>query len=228
VPVSRRLSDQRGFTLVELMIAIVIGSVVTLTAFTLLDRSVIQTGKTADRVDSTQRSRQAMEEITRQLRSQTCSPSGSPALENAGDYTITFWSFQGTGAFTPVRHTITWDPGAQQIVETDDSGAGTTITSRRVLLSDARVPGNVPLFSYFAYPSSGAVEPTRQLSTPLLAGDMGAVATIKVDFTAVAGTNANRQAGAPIPKEATALTSQVYARTSNPDDPNGPKGPVCS
>ena len=72
VTARRRASDERGFTIIELMVAMSVGMVVLLAAFMLLDRSFTASGQIADRQEALQRGRQAMELITRQLRSQVC------------------------------------------------------------------------------------------------------------------------------------------------------------
>ena len=64
-------SDERGFTLPELLIAMAIGLIVLLAAFMLLDRAVsARPGRRPP--GRLQRGRLAMELITRQLRSQVC------------------------------------------------------------------------------------------------------------------------------------------------------------
>jgi len=62
-------SDESGFTLPELLTAIVIGMVVLMAAFMLLDRTVASTARVSDRQEAVQRGRLTMELITRQLRS---------------------------------------------------------------------------------------------------------------------------------------------------------------
>ena len=66
-------SDERGFTAASSCSwPWSIGMIVLLGAFMLLDRSFSASGQVADRADALQRGRQAMELMTRQLRSQVC------------------------------------------------------------------------------------------------------------------------------------------------------------
>jgi prepilin-type N-terminal cleavage/methylation domain-containing protein len=234
-----RLRRQGGFTLIELMIAISVGMIVTLAAFSLLDRSVIQTGKTTDRVDSTQRGRIAMDQITRHLRSQVCPipavPSTKPPPIDYGDgNTITFWAFFGTRNFNPERHTIAWNPNTESITESVDSGPNTPVTRTSTLLSSARLPNNVPLFTYYAYPTGvGAVaQPTDQIpvppataATPLSATERARVARIDVNFAAVP---THTPAGVtPAGSTTTPFTDQVYVRMADPNAAGGSQGPQC-
>jgi prepilin-type N-terminal cleavage/methylation domain-containing protein len=223
-----RVRSQAGFTLVEMLVAIVIGSIVTLAAFTMLDRSVVLTGKTTDRVDSTQRGRVALDVITRHLRSQVCPAAASAPIESGGPRTITFWAFFRTKPFAPQRYTIAWDPNTQSINETIDNGQGTPVVSRRTLISGARTP--TPLFTYYAYPtdSTSYVEPSVDLlgatGTALSADDAKRVAMVEVHFTAVPSRAAN---SATTPQESTEYDDKVYSRTADPNATAGARNPTC-
>jgi prepilin-type N-terminal cleavage/methylation domain-containing protein len=224
-------SDESGFTLVEMLVAITIGMVVMLAAFEMLDRSVQLTGKTTNRVDSTQRGRLAMDTITRHLTSEVCPTAsavsgGTPLPIESGDqYSVTFWAFFGTRVFTPRRYTIAWNANSQSITETIDSGANTAVIRNATLLTNARLPNNTPLFSYYGYPAGGSW-PTTALggATGTLSDtDRGQVSRIDVAFTA-APTTAKSTA---TPPESTPYSGRVYVRTSEPDNLAGPKGPQC-
>jgi prepilin-type N-terminal cleavage/methylation domain-containing protein len=149
---------ERGFTLVELLVTITIGTVVMLATFNMLDSSVALTGKTQSRVDATTRGRLAMDVITQQLHSQVCPDSTTPAMVGGGtspsdQYKVNFWTFMGTGAFAPERHEIAWDTNTNSIVETDYNQAGTQLRTRP-LLAKVRPPTvNGPLGS----PTSGPI-----------------------------------------------------------------------
>jgi prepilin-type N-terminal cleavage/methylation domain-containing protein len=226
-----------GFTLVELLVAITIGSVVMLATFSLLDTSVVLTGKTQSRVDATQRGRLAMETITSQLRSQVCPNATTPAIVPTGgaavasdNYKVDFWIFTKTGAFAPERHVIAWDTNTNSIIETDYNQAGTQLR-RRTLLTKVRppqTPANAPVFSYWAYPATGGTTPSRgPLTTPLSPADAAAAALIKVNFVAQPDTNTSPAKTTP-PLESQSFSDQVFARTADPNDSNGPQAPACA
>jgi prepilin-type N-terminal cleavage/methylation domain-containing protein len=224
-----RLRRQDGFTLPELLVAITVGSVVVLAAFALLDRSVVATTQTTDRVDSTQRGRRAMDRIARHLRSQVCPSPNGALVDGADGYSITFWAFFGTGSFTPEQHTIAWDPTRQAITERVDNAAGARTD---VLLEGARLPGNVPLFSYYAYPdppSGGRVEPNAQLGAPnapttaLTLAERRRIARIDVNFAAAP----TRALGTGVPPGSTHFSDQVFSRTADPNSLEGAQGPAC-
>lgn len=232
-----RLRREHGFTLVELLVAISIGSVVLLATFSLLDTSVVLTGKTQSRVDATQRGRLAMETITTQLRSQVCPNATTPAIVPSGgaaaasdNYKIDFWVFTKTGAFAPERHVIAWDTNTNSIIETDYNQAGTQLRQRTLLtkVRPPQSPANAPVFSYWAYPTTAATTPSRgPLSIPLSPADAAAVALIKVNFVAQPDTGSSAAKTTP-PPESQSFSDQVFVRTADPNDPNGPQAPACA
>ena len=67
-----RLTDERGMTLPEVMVTMVIALIMSLATFALVDVTMRQTKEISDRVDGVQRGRVAMDLMTRQLRSQVC------------------------------------------------------------------------------------------------------------------------------------------------------------
>ena len=102
--IRRRMGQQRGFTLIELLVSMTVGIVIVGVAFGLLDAVVRTFGSSGERVDVSQRGRQAIDGITQKLRSQVCG--GGPTAANpAAQYTpiftaadknkIVFWSDTG-------------------------------------------------------------------------------------------------------------------------------------
>ena len=71
-PAPRSLANEDGFTLPELLTGMVIAMIVLLAAFQTLDRVITTTGDSQRRVEANQRGRIAMDDVVRQLRSQTC------------------------------------------------------------------------------------------------------------------------------------------------------------
>jgi prepilin-type N-terminal cleavage/methylation domain-containing protein len=226
MPVSRVLArlrrEETGFTLVEVLVALVIGMIILLASFTMLDASVVLTGKVTDRVDRTQRSRVAMDRIARELRSQVCLAAGSPAITDGQDYSVTFYTFLGSGAFVPDRRQIYWDTNTNSIIEKKWAGSGVapfttfaTTPTTNTILTDVRPPtGNTAMFKYA--PDSGAY-----FTTPLSAANAAATSFIGIQFRTFAQ---RRNATGP----ATTLQSQVFVRTTDPDATQGSTSPECA
>jgi type II secretory pathway pseudopilin PulG len=215
----RRLrSDESGFTLPELLVAIPIGIIVLLATFFTLDSSIVLTGKVTDRVDRTQRSRVAMEDMTRKLRSQVCPAVGQPALINADDYSVRFYSFLGTRPFVPDIREIAWDTNTNSIVERKWAGSGASpnttwaITpTTSTVLSDVKptfVTGNSgprgPVFTYYTGNSA------TPLTTPLSSTDLAATSRLGISFMTYAQS---RNFTGP----AATLQNDVFVRTADPN-----------
>ena len=115
-----RSSDERGFTLIELLVAMSIGVVLLLAAFMLLDRSFTTSASIADRQDGLQRGRQAMELMTRQLRSQVCvivppATAYSPPVTSATDTAVTFYGSLNESSTNVEKRTLTFSNAGSRV-----------------------------------------------------------------------------------------------------------------
>jgi prepilin-type N-terminal cleavage/methylation domain-containing protein len=225
-----RLRSERGFTLVEVLVAASVGSLVMIGILDLLDGSLKQSTSVNARIDSTQRGRVAMESITRELRSQVCfTPNGTtPAvsLTYADPYKVTFYAFNGTTSFRPDRRTLFWDTNSDSIKETVEPGVGTPVTSfgtpaTRTIATNIKPPPNGgasgPVFEY--YRTGG----TQLSTTPLSAANLPLVGLIRVRFktnTGVAGNTAGNVY--------TSYESKVFVRTADPNGLAGSTDPDCT
>ena len=222
-------SEESGFTLVELLVACIVGTIVLLASFMMLDSSVVLTGKVTDRVDRTQRARVAMEQIVRTLRSQVCPAAGVPALIDAQDYSVRFYSFMGKGQFVPDQLELAWDTNTNSIVQRKWAGSGASPyttwpanPTSTTILSDVRpnfVSGQSgprgPVFRYYLGGSS------TPLTTPLAAPNLKASSKVDIQFmTYPTGRNATGTS--------TTLQSEVFARTADPNGLSGSTAPECA
>jgi Flp pilus assembly pilin Flp len=218
--------EESGFTLVELLVACSLGTVILLATFMMLDSSVVLTGKVTDRVDRTSRSRTAMEQITRELRSQVCPAAGVPALINGQDYSVRFYSYMGApgGSFVPDIREIAWDTNTNSITDKLYQGSGaspyttwpSTPTRTSTIVSDTKPPpANAPMFAYYATGASTA------FTSPLSATDAAATSKVTINFMTYAQS---RNATGP----SISLQNEVFARTSDPNATNGSTAPECA
>jgi Tfp pilus assembly protein PilW len=222
-----RSDREAGFTLVEMLVACVVGIIVMLAAFALLDMSNGLARSVGDRVDTTQRARDAMEQVTRELRSQVCLKPGTAAISNGQASSVTFYTFHGdpTQLYVPERHTITWNAATRTLVDYTFIGTGAppdttypAAPSRTAALATNVDPvGSTPIFSYFTWTASGQVSPTVALPTPLSTADAQRLVRISVQFKVTPNGN-----GRPSPKQTTTMQSDVFARTADPNASGGP------
>jgi type II secretory pathway pseudopilin PulG len=226
-----RLSDQRGFTLVELLVGSTVSMIVLFGVLTFLDVSFTQSARVQARVDNLQRGRQAMEVMTQQIRSQVCLGPGVPPIIQGDDSSMTFYTDLGDESFTPEKRQLTYSNGT--ITENDYVGTGTppnmtwpaTPTRTKTLITDITPVTGVPVFRYYGF-EFNPVTPNRLQTTPLdgnptSSADNAAARTVKVGISFVALPSRS-----PSTSVKTTFQNEVYSRTSDPTDPE--HSPQCN
>jgi type II secretory pathway pseudopilin PulG len=219
--------DQSGFTLPELISAMVVGMLVLMAAFMLLDHATSVSNEISDRQDAVQRGRRAMEDITRTLRSQVCLGESTEPITAGTDS-----ANLPTNTDTAQRRAITYDSATGKITESIYNGTGTypdltfptTPSSQRLLLESVAQmkEGAVtqPIFRFFTFKVGGAPGDLDQLPVPLSSTDVSRVVMVKVAFFAKAiGKAVIRN------RDSTSLQSDIYVRLADPTRPT--EGPRC-
>jgi len=244
------LRSARGFTLIELMVAMTLSLVVLGGLMTLVVATTRATGRVTDRVDASQRGRVAMTLITQQLRPMVCLPVAGgaqrPVLEGT-DTQVTWYANldedpavddddrdgvadvagvgDADGSFDPEKRRLTFDATAGTIVQSRWSGplpvADTaTPTTQRQLLAGVRQTGTTPFLRYYAYASSSATVPTL-LPTPLSDADRQRVARVDVAYTADSAPARSERVSAP-------MEGTVFLRAVSRPAPPAPDLPIFS
>jgi Tfp pilus assembly protein PilW len=222
-----RVAGEAGFTLVELLTAMVIGMVVVFAAFTLMERSFAATTDIADRADAAQRGRIAMNAVTRQVRSQVCF-SGQLPLLAASQSSVDVVTDLGDGTTSPERHVLTFTNGANgyTLTETDypmtSANGASPVTwgtpKTKTLLTGIAQNGTAPFFRYLGYDDTTDPPSVSTLNSPVAAADFDSVTQIAISF---AVKPAHAQTGAA---RGSALSEQVAVPQADPNltDPNKP------
>src|ERR1700760_362245 len=114
--IRRRLRDERGFTLVELLATMAAGMVVLAGLTTMLTVTLRETSRTFTNVDATQRGRSILESVASELHSacvadlETPIQGGANGTQVSDANNLVFLSQFGTAASpTPVEHKITFN-----------------------------------------------------------------------------------------------------------------------
>ena len=190
------LRAEHGFTLVEMLIAMVTGMVVILATLSVLDISISQSSRITERVDADQRGRLAMEKILLELHSSCIADPFTPVQGESSATTLRFISQTGaqasfttvtmheiklntaTGKLTdasyvsnPVEGTTMTFPGTPTSTETLVTGVSQSLEGAKVL----------PVFGYYKY-AGGNLSSTEE-EVPLNNSNAEATAEVTVRFT---------------------------------------------
>ncbi len=224
-----RARAQSGQTLVEIVVGMVIGVVVLLAAYSVLDAAAPLAAKTQDRVDAYARGRLALDVMASELRSQICLPGAIPAIipTKSIDNEIWFYANTGTDADAPQQRRIYLSGNA--IKEdlwkgTFDLVTGTVKfpvnpTSTRTLVSPVALVSGTPLFSYWGFDANLPASVNQVIPVPVSATNAQKVVQVDISFVA-------RSYGAKAASSRDSTFQQsVFFRTADPTDPA--KGPKC-
>jgi prepilin-type N-terminal cleavage/methylation domain-containing protein len=240
------LSREDGFTLPELLVTLSIAMIVTLATFGLVEVVMHRSGEIASRVETTQRARTGMDQITRQLRSQVCAwrndvaPAWASArsVESATPTSVVFFSdlSDETAGAAAERHEISVDgdaivervtpgrPGNPDTAKVTYTYPGVTTTTRPLLtrvslLQNPAAPPATALFRYFRFNTANPPQPITEIAPgrALTDAEVEQIAKIAITYT-VSPENGSA-------KGATTLQNEVYVRTADPNAPT-PK-PTC-
>ena len=223
--------DESGFTLIELVVASGIGTIIMLAALAALDMGVKQTGKVTDRENSLKRGRNAMTQIVSDLRSQTCGPNSLQTPIVFGDNnTVRFFAYTGDptagGATTPELRELSYDSNAKTITEKrwpGTSGPPATPTQTNVLLANVVPAAGSQIFTYYPFrqpvPNGPVDTDSTAMSVPLSATDLKRTVRIAVTLNTQPA-----QAGGTV---TTTLSEDVVTRLADPNADNGPAPPTC-
>jgi prepilin-type N-terminal cleavage/methylation domain-containing protein len=221
------LADEHGFSLMELVVAMAIGSIVLTTLLGVFMNGMSNTTTVTDRIEATQRARIATDRVTTLLQAQVCVEGTSP-ITDAQANTVTFTSNIGDVLANPVRYTFRYNTATKTLWEDDfvptmvngslsfPPGA----TRSRVLISDVE-PADGAFFTYYAFnTATGLVDANAPLLAPLSAADEQRV--VRVGTGMVALPERTKASGDP---RATMITGQAIVGSADPANPN--KGPRC-
>lgn len=238
----RRLrGDQAGFSLIELLAAMLVASLVLTAAMTVFINGVRGASRVSDRVDAQQRGRLAMDRVTSLLSSQVCVSSSIPPVigVSSTDKSVTFYGDLQGASSTPSKYTITWSPTAKTLTENQYTAVSGTITSPPIVYSGTPttrlIASNVwpaqdaagtdlPIFSYYRFEADGTVNLANPIalngSSQLALADADDVVQVGVAFRVVPAKSITS-----VDPRSTSITGQALAGSASPASPSA--GPNC-
>lgn len=204
---AERARDEQGFSLAELMMAMMISLIVLTAILGLVQVTVKNQERVSSRVAANQRARPVMTRIMDRLHSGCVAPGVAPVLAGSTGSAISFMSKVGSAVSpTPDRHLIALQGTSltEQIFPAVSGAPPTwtfsgTASSSRTLLAGVTAATGTPVFQYFAF--NGGTLSTVPLPAPLSAAD--AARTVKVNVTFSAAPDAS---GAPVSDPGSPLT----------------------
>ncbi|MEN3284603.1 MAG: hypothetical protein V7607_5743 [Solirubrobacteraceae bacterium] len=212
-----RLRSESGFSLIELLAALVIGMIVVLAAFDLIDSGLAVSSQVSARTDASQRGRGAVDRMTRTLRSQVCVNRVAPVVSaTATQVTLTFDLSNGTTV--PKQARFVYSSAARTITQStwDGSGAEPTLAfpgagRSETVLTDVDPEQTKPIFSYWAVRDGSGGAQLDELVAPVAATDLDRIARIDVAFVAHASGQVE-----PGPNNASTIEDSVFTRSVDP------------
>lgn len=226
----RRLRAQGGFTLIEMLMALLIGSIVLGAAMYIFQAGQRSSTRVQDRAESVQRGRVVMEQLTQRIRSQVCLGPGYPAMTAGNATGMTFYMDIGNEDFQPQQMRLTYDPSnGGQVTETTwnmtatGSGSGWQVAASpsrvRVLATNLALNGATPFFQFYSFTATDPIAPTNQLPVPLSSSDLARVVQVVLTFRPTPMRGDQNAFVSPL------FQNQVYVRTADPTDPI--HSPLC-
>ncbi len=228
-----RLAEQRGVTLVELLVTVALGMIVIMAVLTVTEVAMRSSAKTSTRVAADQRARPVMQRLVDQLHSTCIGPEAGPILAGSTSSSLSFLHQTGS-AVTPTPNKVVVSLGSgtlDEAVYPSTGGAApnwtfsTTPSSSRQLLTGVgpaalgEPPSNAPLFRYYSY-NGGVINPTP-LPTPLSAADAILAVQVEVAFSVSPLGNPVQDSKAPV-----TISDSVLVRFSPAsEDPTKVNGP---
>jgi Tfp pilus assembly protein PilW len=215
------MSDQRGSTMVELLVSISATLIVFMAVITLTTAVLHHQDRINRRVDATSRARPVMTRIIQELHSACVTSHIVPVRTGSTGTSITFFSKSGSGVGpAPELHKISLTGSPSKLTETVTPATPGSIAPNwdfsgpslptRTLLTNVAAPGGV-IFRYFDFVTGTGALNTTPMTTPLDDTRASRTAFLTVSFTSSPSAGVSTlDPGSPL-----LLTSGVDLRLEN-------------
>jgi hypothetical protein len=183
------LRGERGFTLMETLVAMLAGVIVTGATFAILDISLKQSSRLADRVSADQRGRLGLEKVLLELHSSCVSIGANPIQAESDGTHLKFLSKSGSSEpfFTSMtKHELYLSGNTLEDAVYQSTGGNeakwtfpASATSTTPVLTGVSSPSSGSMFEYFKYTGTSL---TTALKVPLVAADAKVATKVNVNF----------------------------------------------
>jgi len=235
------IGDERGFTLVEVLVAMVTGLIVMGALFAILSVSVTQSARISETAQSTQLARGTMTRIQDELHSACLSPKFAPVQEGSNESKLVLVNAYGEKSEVPSTWTvrevtkegiktqeregvrkdeIVFSEGAKTLTDTAYLGTGESAGKYTFAAGKAvRIGENVskigatPVFKYYKYATTAATG-TGEASTTLTPTTPASGSFKESEAASIAAVGVAFNTG-PASREVNLETSKKQARTAD-------------
>lgn len=177
--------DEGGMSLVEVVAAVAIFSIVSTTLAVSFDSWLKNTRITQDRSEAMAEGRLGMAQMIRSLRPAVALQSGTTALHSAGPFSVTFRELTSTSQASGRSIFVTFERTAQRtILETRRLGTATgqilvgPKVIARYVSNPTSPPTAVPVFRYFSNPNTELA--SSRAGQPLTSQELASVALVRI------------------------------------------------
>jgi type II secretory pathway pseudopilin PulG len=206
------LADESGFSLIELLVAMISGVVVCFALFAILNITSDQTSRLTNYAQATQQGRLAMTKIVDALHSACVTNGFAPILTNSGESELRFINAYSEEAVIPKsqfnEQKIVWNKATETLTDytypatkeiswpnfeySSTASPSTGVQLARNVTQTETGGKKVPIFQYFAYTGESSESATTGLSTlntkplevPLTEKTAPTAASVLVTFSA--------------------------------------------
>jgi type II secretory pathway pseudopilin PulG len=224
----KRLADERGTTIVEMVLTCVLTLIVSGSAMAVLTSAYSHNNDVQRRTESLQIARTAVDQTISRLRNEVCLSTQTPITAANGE-SVTYYADFGDADPTtfPERHVLSLNPTTRvlsDVTYTTSTGAADAYSqaSTRVIAKGVSETGTTPLLQFYGYDTSASPPTaTRLLNTGTAAvadADLPNIARIVVTLTATAPGNTPARLAASAQDEA-------FVRLTDPSDDS--PAPTC-
>jgi prepilin-type N-terminal cleavage/methylation domain-containing protein len=175
-----RLRDPRGFTLIEVLVAMIAGTIVLFALVLILEITINQTSRIDETAQVNQAGRTTMTKIVDELQSACLETKFAPVQAKSTEDSIRFaaaFTEKADIAYSEAAiHKIEWSPTAETLTESKYAGTSgengkivfsETPESATTRLGEKITRGAVPIFRYYKYHEAGATSGTEAPETAL-------------------------------------------------------------
>ncbi|MGD1049749.1 MAG: prepilin-type N-terminal cleavage/methylation domain-containing protein [Solirubrobacteraceae bacterium] len=186
-----RLRPETGFTLIEMMVALLLGIIVSAATLAIVITSVHLSSNYNDRVDATQQGRVAMLKITQALESSCVAVGVAPILAASDSNDVWFYSaLSDSPTIAPNKLEISLT-GGSLVMNTYAyvSGAApnwvfASTPTAFTLVVNAQPVSSTPVFQYYGYGANGVLSGTPYTITTNLGSNAATTDEVAINFQA--------------------------------------------